>query len=107
MNEERIKETEKSMVFFDLLVLLRELVRSQLGIVTNPQTGETHRDIDSARRLVDMIIVLKEKTNGNISEQEDRVLTNLISELQIACVKAESAVTPNDGVGEDEEKAGD
>ena len=89
MDEERIKTTEKSMIFFDLLVLLRELVRSQLGLIPDPKSGEIHKDIASARRLVDMIIVLKEKTEGNLSEQEQQVVNNLISELQMACVKAD------------------
>jgi hypothetical protein len=89
MDEEKIKATERSMLFFDLLVLMRELVRSQLGLIVNPETGETTKDIDSARRLVDMITVLKEKTEGNLNEQEQRVIDNLISELQMACVKAQ------------------
>jgi hypothetical protein len=90
MDDEKIKATEKSMVFFDLLVLLRELVRSQLGIVADPKTGELHKDLVFARRLIDMIVVLKEKTEENLSEQEERVIDNLISELQMAYVKAEN-----------------
>lgn len=89
MDEERVKATEQSMIFFDLLVLIRELVRSQLGLVSNPETGEIHKDIKAARRLVDMLTVLKDKTEGNLSEQEQQVMDNLISELQLACVKAE------------------
>lgn len=90
MDDEKIKATEKSMVFYDLLVLLRELVRSQLGIVADPKTGEVHKDLVSARRLIDMIVVLKEKTEGSLGEQEERVIDNLISELQMAYVKAEN-----------------
>ncbi len=89
MDEERIKTTEKSMIFFDLLVLLRELVRSQLGLIADPKSGEIHTDIASARRLVDMIVILKEKTEGNLNEQEQQVVNNLISELRMACVKAD------------------
>lgn len=89
MDEEKIKAKERSMLFFDLLVLMRELVRSQLGLIVNPENGEAVKDLESARKLVDMITVLKEKTEGNLNEQEQRVIDNLISELQMACVKAD------------------
>jgi len=36
-----------------------------------------------------MISVLQEKTAGNLTEQEAVVLENLLSELRMACVRAE------------------
>ncbi|RKZ30343.1 hypothetical protein DRQ36_05865 [bacterium] len=103
MNEERIKATESGMVFFDLLVLLRELTRSQLGFTPNPDTGEIIVDIQAARRFVDMTAVLEEKTKGNLTEQEDQVLRNLLSELRMACVRAETSA--KGGQNENEEEA--
>lgn len=91
MSDERIKATESGMLFYDLLILLRELVRHQLGLSQNPLTGETMKDLKTARHLVDIIAVLEEKTNGNLTEQESLVLENLLTELRMACVRAEEA----------------
>jgi hypothetical protein len=96
MSDERIKATETGMLFYDLLILLRQLVRSQLGYVQNPETGEFPKDVKSARHLVDMISVLQEKTKGNLNEQETTVLENLLSELRMACVKAGNAETDDE-----------
>jgi len=89
MSDERIKATETGMLFYDLLILLREMVRHQLGYNANPATGEAQKDIKTARHLIDMISVLQEKTAGNLTEQEAVVLENLLSELRMACVRAE------------------
>lgn len=89
MDEERIKQTESGMLFFDLLILMRELVRAQLGFVADPRTGETTKNIASARHLIDMIEVVEKKTAGNLTAQEEQVLKNLLTELRLACVRAE------------------
>ena len=89
MDEERIKQTQSGMIFFDLLILLRELVRTQLGFLPDPQTGKSNKNIESARHLIDMIGVLEEKTHGNLTTQEEQVLKNLLTELRIACFRAE------------------
>ncbi|GEM_PF-2201945 len=91
MDEERIKATESGMLFFDLLILLRDVVRTQLGLVIDPITGDTVVNLEAARHATDMISVLEQKTQGNVTEQEQQVLQNLISELRIACVRAEKA----------------
>ncbi|MCK5832351.1 DUF1844 domain-containing protein [bacterium] len=88
MSDERIKSTESGMLFYDLLILLRELVRNQLGYSADPETGEAKKDINSARHLVDIIGVLQEKTDGNLSKQEKLVMENLLTELRMACVRA-------------------
>ncbi len=92
MDEERLKATESGMVFFDLLVMLRELVRLQLGLSGDPVSGEAHVDLAAARRIMDMIIVLHEKTESNLTVQEEQVLSNLIAELQVAIIRAENRV---------------
>ncbi|HHS50941.1 MAG TPA: DUF1844 domain-containing protein [candidate division Zixibacteria bacterium] len=91
MSDEKIKDTETGMLFYELLLLLRQIVRSQLGYLPNPETGEAPKDVESARHLVDMIAVLEEKTKGNLNEQEKLVLDNLLTELRMACVRAEDS----------------
>ena len=88
MNSDRESGTESTMLFFDLLVMLRNIVRMQLGQMADPQSGDCNVNVEAARHFVDMIGALKEKTEGNLNEQESQVLDNLLSELKMACVKA-------------------
>jgi len=106
MDEERAKLTESGMLFFDLLILLRELTRAQLGLIADPKSGEVVKNTEVARHLVDMIAVMQEKTKGNLTRQEEQVLENLLNELRMACVRAESSQSKpeEEGKTDDEEE---
>jgi hypothetical protein len=43
-----------------------------------------------ARQLVDTLVMLEEKTRGNLSPQEEEVVRNSLTSLRIAYVKAAS-----------------
>ena len=92
MSDDRVKDTESGMIFLDLLILLREITRMQLGLVSDADTGGYAKNIEAARHIVNMVMVLKEKTAGNLTQQESQVLSNLLSELQMACVQTEHQV---------------
>lgn len=79
---------DNTVYFFDLLVLLRQVARAQLGLFTDPNTGEIHKNVQAAQHIVSMLEALQEKTHNSLTEDEKKVLTNLLTELRLACVKA-------------------
>lgn len=54
-----------------------------LGKIPNPVTNQMERDLFQAQIPIDMLIMLKEKTKGNLDPEEERALTNAIADLQI------------------------
>jgi hypothetical protein len=54
----------------------------------DPETGASIRNLDLAKHNIDMLRVLEEKTKGNLSEEEKRLLETVLYELLMAYVEA-------------------
>ncbi len=60
----------------------------QLGEIEDPFTKESAKNLPLARQTIDLIGMLKEKTKGNLTPQEERVIENILYDLRIRYVKA-------------------
>lgn len=58
-----------------------------MGEIPNPVTNETDKNFMQAKFLIDTMSMLKEKTAGNLDEQEKNLLENSIHELQMRYVQ--------------------
>ncbi len=54
-----------------------------LGLVANPLTGKAEVRLHHARHLIDMIAMLREKTEGNRTAEETAALDQLLHELRL------------------------
>ena len=59
-----------------------------LGEVTHPETNERTLDVDQAKGAIDMLLMLRDKTQGNRTEGESRLLEDILYDLQMRFVKA-------------------
>ena len=57
----------------------------------DPQTGESLRRLDMAKHQIDILGMLEEKTKGNLTEDEKRLLDAILYELRMAYVNEASA----------------
>ena len=57
----------------------------------NPATGERRVDLGQAREAVDILLLLREKTEGNRTEQESRLLEEVLYDLEMRFVRAATA----------------
>jgi len=90
MEDDAEKKQYKKELFIKLLLMLRAGALSQLGIIENPVTKKKEVKLDLARETIDMLDLLAEKTSGNLTDAEDEMLKNLITELHLDYVKAEN-----------------
>ncbi len=58
-----------------------------LGDIADPQTGKTKVELPAVKQTIDILIMLKDKTDGNLSADEAKLLEQLIYELQIKYVE--------------------
>jgi len=58
-----------------------------LGQIPNPKTGQGEVNLDLARMFIDQLAMIQEKTRGNLTSEEAKVLTNALSNLQMAYVE--------------------
>jgi hypothetical protein len=58
-----------------------------LGEMAHPATGLAQLDLEQARYLVDVLGLLQEKTQGNLSQEEAGLLDGLLYELRMKYVE--------------------
>jgi len=59
-----------------------------LGEAADPGTGERVLDLEQAKEAIDLLVLLKTKTNGNRTEQESHLLEEVLYDLQLRFVNA-------------------
>ena len=74
--------------------MFHTLTMHQLGKIKNPVTDKVERNLTAAQGSIDMLEMLKEKTNGNLTETEQRFLTELLREVRLNYV--DEAAKPDD-----------
>jgi hypothetical protein len=67
--------------FAQFLVSLGSSALVHLGEITDPGTGKAHVDLTLARHSIDVLQLLKGKTEGNLDEDEGRLLDALLADL--------------------------
>ena len=73
---------------FTLLVIsLATQVRMWLGDIQAPDTGQEQVDLALAKHNIDLLGMLEEKTRGNLSEQEKKLLDSVLYELRMRYVQ--------------------
>jgi Domain of unknown function (DUF1844) len=79
---------ELSQRFIEFVVMHAQNAALFLGQIPNPRTGEAEVNLDLARMFIDQLAMIQEKTRGNLTSEEAKVLSNALSNLQMAYVEA-------------------
>jgi hypothetical protein len=86
MAEENSIDRDEAL-FLSIIYSFHAAAMQQMGKIANPFTGKVERDLDAARGTIDVLAMFQKKTQGNLSDRESRVLTGLITELQLNYVE--------------------
>lgn len=79
---------------FDTLVsYLSTTAMFQLGFLVGPGGERIPADLVNARRTIDLLEVLQEKTEGNLTEEEARMLNDVLYELRLSFVEVQRRAT--------------
>ena len=54
-----------------------------LGKIVNPATGKIEKNLQMTKEIIEILETLKEKTKGNLTEDEDRILMATITDLKL------------------------
>ena len=76
--------------FSTFILSLSSSVLMNLGVVENPMTKKREKEPAVAKQTIDLIALLKEKTRGNLTENEAKLLEDVLHELQLWYVKTTS-----------------
>jgi hypothetical protein len=78
---------ELSQRFIEFVIMHAQNAALFLGQIPNPKSGEPEVNLDLARMFIDQLAMIQEKTRGNLTSEETKVLTNALSNLQMAYVE--------------------
>ena len=88
---------ELSQRFIEFVVMHAQNAALFLGQIPNPRTGEAEVNLDLARMFIDQLAMIQEKTRGNLTSEEAKVLSNALSNLQMAFVEVSGGAQPQGG----------
>jgi len=87
--EEKAKRPPLPEVNFNSLVFsLSSSAFFHLGEIADPQTGKKEKDLPLAKHAIDTIDLLKQKTAGNLTEDEQKFINAILDDLKLRYVKA-------------------
>jgi hypothetical protein len=72
--------------FVNFLSTLATNAAAALGAVPHPATGKRTLDLDTGKYWLDVLGMIKEKTKGNLHQQESRILDSLLGDLRMQYV---------------------
>lgn len=76
-----------SIDFSTFLMSIASAAMMGLGLAPRPDTGKQEVDLDMARQNIDLLGLIQEKTKNNLSADEERLLTRLLSECRTKYVE--------------------
>ena len=90
-DEKQEEETSRGPLPEGNLAALISMLATQalfaLGLLQIKGQEERKPDLEMAKYNIDMLQVLEEKTKGNLTKEEEAVLSNTLSELRMGYVK--------------------
>jgi Domain of unknown function (DUF1844) len=72
----------------DLFMMLATEAVVALGDAPDPATGQPERALPHAAEMIDILLLLRAKTEGNRSPEETQVLEDVLYDLQLRYVRA-------------------
>lgn len=91
---------ETAQRFIEFVMMQAQNASLFLGLIPNPGTGEAEVNLDLARMFIDQLAMIGEKTRGNLSTEEAKVLRNALSNLQMAFYEVSQGVGDPGGASE-------
>ena len=94
---------KNNQLFMQLLYMFHTSAMQGLGKIADP-TGQLNRNLEYVSQTIDLMAMLKEKTKGNISEEMEKVLDGMLSELRLNYVDEKSKTSEKEEEKKEEEK---
>ena len=86
-DDEKNRAEAPPLDFATFILSLSSSAAYYLGAYTDPTSGKTSIDLGQAKQTIDMLAILEEKTRGNLSDDEHRLLTHVLHDLRMRFVE--------------------
>src|SRR6516162_575992 len=87
-----VSSGEMTQRFIEFVMMQAQNAAFMLGQIPHPQTGKADVNLEMGQLLIDQLVMIQEKTKGNLNSDESRILAQTISNLQMIFVEAAQSV---------------
>jgi len=84
--EEDLEAEPEASMFNEFLMSIASSAFIYMGLVEHPATGRRQVDMMAAKESIDMLLMLREKTKGNLTRGEEKFFDDLLSDLKMQFV---------------------
>lgn len=82
------KSSRATIDFSTFILSISTTAVTFMGVVENPSTRRTEVNLALAQQNIDILKMLSEKTSGNLTADESRLLDTLLYDLRLRFVEA-------------------
>jgi hypothetical protein len=75
--------------FATFIISMNHSALIELGMAPHPDTQKLEVNIAHARETIDLLAMLEEKTKGNLTGDEERLIHQVLYDLRMRCVEQE------------------
>lgn len=83
-----LERAGKTIDFTTVLLGFASSALIHMGVQPHPESGSVSRDAALAREVLDLLALLREKTRGNLTVEEERFFDSLLTDLRLKFVEA-------------------
>jgi hypothetical protein len=84
-------EKQPTIDFYTFVLSLGSSAFVHLGDAPHPETGEAvPANLPLAKQAIDILVMLREKTRGNLTPEEEKFMENLLTDLRLRYVDRSS-----------------
>jgi hypothetical protein len=74
--------------FSTFIVSLSTEILFHLGEIPHPSTGERQKNLSLAKHAIDTLAMMQEKTKGNLTEEEQKLLEGMLYDLRMCFIRS-------------------
>lgn len=92
--QEEVEGADDPASFVNFLMSIASNAAASLGMMEHPVTGERGVDLQLGKHWIDVLGMLEQKTQGNLTQQEQRIMRSLLSDLRMQFVSLSQTAPP-------------
>ena len=96
-------DTQKAL-FVNLIMMLSSSAMQQLGLLVDPMTNKSEVNLEGAQVSIDMLEMLRVKSQGNLDSDEEKMMSDVLSSLQMNYVAVSQQRPEEEGAAPDQQE---
>lgn len=79
--------SHSSIDFSTFILSLASSAMMHMGLVPDPDGSPPEVNLEMARQTIDMLVMLRQKTNGNLNQDEATLLERVLHDVRMAYIE--------------------